>query len=210
MEEKIRLAKMESCGARFGCWLCPVVTTDRSTEEMTDYHGWLEPLTDYRAFQSKIYGQYKPPRPEGQSRGERSKELRKWEYINHRVKCITKSGYNRSGRRLKDGQGTITLSARELLWQRLQSTERLVNKLRAREGLGPLNLYTSDDEELIKKEWKNDADNEAHLHTNPSGISVVEVFRFLEGDVTNDEVVEYHKKKKEKEGKCCETKNSRR
>lgn len=195
MEEKLRLAKMESCGARFGCWLCPVVTSDRSTEEMTDYHGWLKPLTEYREFQAKIYGQYKPLRPAGQPRKERSKELRRWEYINYRVKLITKSGHTRSGRRLKDGQGTITLPARKLLWQQLQATERAVNELRKGVGLEPLNLYTDDDERLIREEWAHDRKNELHLHTNLSGTSIIEVFRFLEGDVTDEEVKEFHERK---------------
>lgn len=178
MEEKIRLAKMESCGARFGCWLCPVVTSDRSTEEMTDYHGWLAPLTEYRDFQAMVYGQYKPLRPVGQTRKERSKELRKWEEINAKVKRVTKSGYNRRGQRMKDGQGTLTVSARRLLLQQLLGTQDKVNELRKQENLEPIELITQEEINYIRREWDVDKRDNPHLITNALDIPAFSVFSY--------------------------------
>src|SRR5690606_20061864 len=38
---------LESCGARFGCWTCPVILKDKSTEEMAKSHPWQQPLSEW-------------------------------------------------------------------------------------------------------------------------------------------------------------------
>lgn len=172
-----RAQAMEACGARFGCWLCPVITSDRSTEEMAIIHEWMKPLTEWRELQMKVYGDFKPIRPKGQSRKDRSKVLRKWEEINNQVRLITKAGFNRAGKRMKDGQGTLTVEARQYLFNRLIETQETVNRLRELEGLSSLELISKEEIEIIKNTWEEDIKNYPHLVTNAVGIS----FDRLEG-----------------------------
>jgi len=162
----------EACGARFGCWLCPVIMTDRSTESMSQIHHWLDPLTEWRDIQLKVYGNYKPPKPEGQKRKERSKDLRKWEDINSKIKEITKAGYNRAGKRMKIGQGTLTVEARKYLFDKLMDTQRNVNIMRSQQRLPKIELISEEEVEIIKKTWEDDIKNFPHLITNSSGISI--------------------------------------
>ena len=173
---------MEVCGARFGCWLCPVVLNDRSTEEMSKTHAWMEPLTEWRVLQLKAYGVYKPPRPKGQSRKERSAELRRWEAISDRIKLITKSGYNRAGKRMKDGQGTFTVEARKWLFDRLMETQKYVNRMRKMEGLEPLELISDEEIRIIRETWADDEANYPHLITNAAGIPISELDALIDGD----------------------------
>ncbi|WOA21234.1 phosphoadenosine phosphosulfate reductase family protein [Bacillus subtilis] len=189
VESKVR--NMEGCGARFGCWLCPVVMKDRSTEEMSKTHRWMEPLTEWRETQVKVYGAYTPPRPEGQSRKERSNALRRQEAINEKIKLITKSGYNRSGKRMKDGQGTFTLEARKWLFKRLIDTQDLVNRLRSYERLSPINLISQREVELIRELWKEDEDNFPHILTNSCGLSIDKLNDLVDGIITDEEVADY-------------------
>lgn len=166
---------MEACGARFGCWLCPVIVSDRSTEEMSITHKWMRPLTEWRELQMKVYGQFKPIRPKWQSRKERSAELRKWEEINERVKIITKSGYNRAGKRMKDGQGTLTVEARRYLFDKLMETQDTVNRLRELDGLEPIKLISDEEITLIKANWQEDEVNYPYLITNAVGADITEL-----------------------------------
>lgn len=199
MEEKLRLAKMESCGARFGCWLCPVVETDRSTEEMSDYHGWLEPLTRYREMQQFIYGSYTPPKIEGQKRKERSEALRRQEAINEEIKRITKSGYNRKGTRMKNGQGTFTVEARKYLFGYLLDTEKAVNHLRKLEGLEPTRLIADDEIERIKELWEEDYKDYPFVITNAENIPFDNVIPLLKGEIDDTLVENYKKEWREKQ-----------
>lgn len=172
---------MEACGARFGCWLCPVVLNDRSTEEMSKTHEWMAPLTEWRVLQMKAYGEYKPPRKPGQSRKERSEELRRWEMINERVKIITKAGYNRAGKRMRDGQGTFTVEARKWLFERLMETQSIVNRIRKWSGLPPIELISEEEIRLIKKTWADDEANYPHLIRNALGIPITELDALIGG-----------------------------
>jgi DNA sulfur modification protein DndC len=54
--EEVGKKSVEVCGARHGCWLCPVVLKDRSTEKMSEKYVWLEPLTEWRITQLRVYG----------------------------------------------------------------------------------------------------------------------------------------------------------
>ncbi|MDU0154018.1 phosphoadenosine phosphosulfate reductase domain-containing protein [Bacillus cabrialesii] len=174
---------MEGCGARFGCWLCPVILKDRSTEELSKTHMWMEPLSEWREIQIKVFGAYKPPRPPGQSRKERSKRLRRQEAINEQIKLITKAGYNRAGKRMKDGQGTFTVEARKWLFQRLIETQNIVNRLREYEGLQPIILINQDEIELIYALWEEDESNYPHLLTNDCGLSIDMLSDLVDGEI---------------------------
>ena len=206
LEKKLRIANAEVCGARFGCWLCPVITTDRSTEEMSKYHSWLEPLSEYREVQAKVYGNYKPTRPKGQSSKDRSAALRRQEAINERINRITKSGYNRQGKRMKNGQGTLTVEARQYLFKYLIDTEKLVNRLRDYEGLSPLQLITNEEKELIKKLWDEDINEFNHLVTNVEGISISEIDDLIDGKIEEKDVEAYMERRAER---LSETKGRR-
>jgi DNA sulfur modification protein DndC len=177
---------VEACGARFGCWTCPVILNDRSTEKMSEYNAWMRPLSEWRMLQIKVFGDYKPPREPGQSRKERSEVLRKWEAINAQIKRITKSGYNRNGKRMTDKQGnprddygTITVEAREYLFEKLIETEAKVNELRAAQNLPPLQLISNEEKRMIREQWEIDRKHYPHLVTNVNKIPISELDRIL-------------------------------
>lgn len=191
VEKKLLVSKAEACGARFGCWLCPVVRTDRSTEEMTDYHEWLEPLTMYRELQSQVYGSYEPPKVQGMKRKERSEQLRKWEAVNEQVKRITKSGYNRKGTRMKNGHGTFTVEARKFLFAKLMQTQTYVNQLRVVNGLEPMTLISQEQIDFIKWHWENDEKNYPHVITNAENIPIEKLLPLLEGEISKELLEDY-------------------
>jgi DNA sulfur modification protein DndC len=196
---------MEGCGARFGCWLCPVVMTDRSTEEMSKSHPWMELLTEWRETQVKVYGSYKPAKPKGQSRADRSKILRKWEAISEQINLITKSGYNRAGKRMNDGQGTFTVEARKWLFERLIDTQNLVNRLRAYDGLAPISLISDEEVRLIIATWAEDERDYPHLVTNATGKPISKLLDLTEGIIAEDLVADYiARKEAEKASKKAE------
>lgn len=183
--------EMEACGARFGCWLCPVVMTDRSTEEMSKTHPWMEPLTEWRETQVKVYGSFKPARPKGQSLKDRSLALRKAEAISEQIKLITKAGYNRAGKRMNDGQGTFTLEARKWLFERLVDTQNLVNRLRAYDGLAPIELISAEEVHAIMALWAEDERDYPHLLTNAAGKPISKLTDLVEGIIADELVEEY-------------------
>lgn len=182
---------MEGCGARFGCWLCPVVMNDRSTEAMAKSHHWMEPLTEWRETQMKVYGNYKPMRPAGQKRKERSRALRFQEAINERINLITKAGYNRQGKRMKDGQGTFTLEARKYLFERLMETQDLVNRMRQMQRLEPLELISDEEVAKIKELWAEDERDYPHVLTNAGGYAISELERLVDGRLRDAEFDDY-------------------
>ncbi|MGM1044848.1 MAG: phosphoadenosine phosphosulfate reductase family protein [Bacillota bacterium] len=173
-------AKAESCGARFGCWTCPVILNDRSTEVMSESHPWMEPLSRWRMLQLKAFGDYIPPKPKGQKRKERSEVLRQWREINKEIKRITKSGHKRNGKPMIDkktgeirvDQGTFTVEAREYLFEELLKTEQEVNEIRDEMGLFPLKLISDEEIHMIKEMWVTDRRDYSHLVTNVNGLSI--------------------------------------
>ncbi|WIG31196.1 phosphoadenosine phosphosulfate reductase family protein [Bacillus pumilus] len=196
--------KMESCGARFGCWLCPVILKDRSTEEMSKVHEWMEPLSEWRSMQLKIYGSYVPIRPKGQGRKERSFALRKQEAVNEEIRYLTKAGFNRVGKRLKDGQGTLTVEARKFLFNSLIETEKLVNRLREYAELPPLKLISNEEIKLIHDIWETDYKEYPHLITNALSLPIDNLPSLLDGEISEQKAAEYlakwsERKKKSKE-----------
>lgn len=144
---------VEVCGARHGCWLCPVILKDRSTEKMSEKHDWLEPLTEWRMSQLKVYGMYNHGR-------------KAWKESNQKIRSITKAGYNRKGSKMEEGQGTLTVKAREYLLNELIYTEMVVNRIRKIHGLDPIDLISSEEVTLIKKLWKEDTEQRPYLIGN--------------------------------------------
>jgi DNA sulfur modification protein DndC len=155
----------EACGARHGCWNCPVILKDRSTENMSEKHVWLEPLTDWRTLQLTVYGQ----------NGRRKAQVE----INNKVKLITKCGYNRAGRRMEDGQGTLTLAARQFLFDELLETEKIVNRLRKLSKLEPIRLISDDEIAMIKNYWEEDLANVPHVLDNQLGLTIKDLEELL-------------------------------
>jgi DNA sulfur modification protein DndC len=158
---------------------------------MAKTHEWMEPLTEWRETQVKVYGAFKPARRPGMSRKERSAELRKWEAIGEQIKLITKSGYNRAGKRMKDGQGTFTLEARKWLFERLVDTQNLVNRLRKYEGLEPIELISGEEVRKIMELWAEDESDYPHLLKNAAGKSSGKLADLTEGIIADELVEEY-------------------
>lgn len=175
----VETKSVEVCGARHGCWNCPVIMKDRSTEKMSEKHEWLEPLTEWRATMIKVYGNYQPDKPKDQPRKERSAALKDQKEKNEKIKLITKSGYQRNGKRLKDGQGCLTMEARKFLFDQLLTTEKLVNRLRKYSNLEPITLLSEEEKEIIQKQWFSDYKNAEYLITNPLGIEITELEMYL-------------------------------
>ncbi|WLR49570.1 phosphoadenosine phosphosulfate reductase family protein (plasmid) [Halobacillus litoralis] len=179
---------VEACGARFGCWTCPVVMKDQSTEKMSETYEWMQPLAEWRKLQLMVFGDYIPKRPEGMTKKERGTQLRKWEAIMADVKLITKSGHKRNGNIMKDkhtgehrlDQGTITVEARKYLFDKLMETEQLVNRMRELENLPPLELVREETKELIKEQWEHDEKEAPWLVSNESGRSIKELDEILD------------------------------
>lgn len=166
---------VEACGARFGCWLCPVVMKDKSTEKMAETYEWMEPLSEWRHLQLKVFGDWKPDRPEGMRKKDRSVQLRANEKVMERVKLITKSGYKRNGNRYEDGKGTLTVEAREYLFNKLLETQALVNRMRRLEGLDPIKLITKEEIKMIEAQWEEDRKNTPWLVSNEVGLDIDEL-----------------------------------
>lgn len=153
---------VEVCGARHGCWNCPVILKDRSTEKMSEKHIWLEPLTEWRTLQLKVFGNYKAGTKAGKA-------------LNAKVKLITKCGYNRKGKRMEDGQGTLTLAARQFLFDELLETEKIVNRLRKLSNLEAIRLISDEEITMIKAYWKEDEVNVPHVLDNKLGLTIKEL-----------------------------------
>lgn len=175
---------LESCGARFGCWTCPVILKDKSTEEMAKRgNEWMKPLSEWRFLQLKVMGDYKPDRPEGQRKKDRSRVLRVWEEAGREIKRITKSGYNMKGDRMidkktgqpRDDWGTLTVEARKYLYNHLLATEIKMNKLRQEQGLEPLKLISEEEKRMIKERWKEDEEKRPWLKTNVNNIPIEKI-----------------------------------
>lgn len=145
---------VEVCGARHGCWLCPVVLKDRSTEKMSEKHVWMEPLTDWRVLQLKVYGSFNHSR-------------KAWKETNAKIKAWSKAGYNRKGTKMNEGQGTLTVHARKYLLNELLATEKLVNRMRSWEGLKEISLISPEEIAMIIRLQDNDIHNRSFLVGKP-------------------------------------------
>ena len=187
----------ESCGARFGCWNCPVILKDKSTEEMSKANPWMKPLLEWRMLQLKVMGDYKPDRPEGQRKKVRSKVLRVWERIGGEIKFVTKSGHKMDGKRMidrktgeiRDDQGTLTIEARKYLLESLLKTQEEVNELREEHGLAPISLISDEEIAMIHERWEEDRKERPWLITNVRGLPISRIDELVaEGERETDEI----------------------
>lgn len=182
-----KASQSETCGARFGCWTCPVILKDRSTEEMSKTNEWMKPLSKFRMMQLKVMGDYVPTKPVGQKRKARSYILREAKFIGNEIKRITKSGYKRNGKVYtdKDGvvhknKGTFTVEARKYLYSKLMETQTEVNELRLAAGLKPLELISQEECDLIKGMWELDEKHSDWLITNVNGLPISDLDLWIE------------------------------
>jgi hypothetical protein len=142
---------------------------DKSTENMAEKHEWLEPLTEWRILQLKVYGNYNMTR-------------KAWKERNEKIKLVTKSGYGRKGARMKDGQGTLTVPARKYLLNQLLETEEMVNRIRKLYKLEPTELITKEELDLIYWHWDNDKENNPHIYDNQVGLEFDSILHLVEED----------------------------
>jgi DNA sulfur modification protein DndC len=161
--------KVDGCGARFGCWVCPVVTNDQSTEKLSTKHSWMEPLTRYRELQMKITGNFLPSKQLHWKRGTLAKLKRIWGEANDEINKFAKSGHNRNGKRMADDRGTLTVEVREYLFRELLKTETEVNKIRRTLGMDTLSLISTKEKKMIVEQWEKDREETPHLITNVNG-----------------------------------------
>ncbi|MFC3802829.1 phosphoadenosine phosphosulfate reductase family protein [Cohnella sp. GCM10012308] len=124
----------QACGARFGCWVCPPITRDRSTENMAVKYEWMKPLTEWRQLLKDVHNPKKHP------------ELR--------------SGYRRNRTPMGPGKGCLAIHARKYLLDRLLQTQEDVNRLRELDEnplhRAPIALISEDEVEMIREAWAED------------------------------------------------------
>lgn len=132
------------CGARFGCWTCPPITKDKSTENMSKKYEWMVPLTEWRQLLKDVHNPKKHP------------EFR--------------SGYRRNMTPLGPGMGCLAISARKHLLERLLQAQEDVNRLREMDPnplhRPPIQLISPEEIELIREAWEEDAKHRPYLIDN--------------------------------------------
>ncbi len=93
------------CGARFGCWVCPMVKEDKSLRNMLEEYPHLKPLY----------------------------ELRQW-LIDFCNRPENRTGKRRNGKPLGEGKGQLTLQARQEIFKRLMDmgllTQEEISKIK--------------------------------------------------------------------------------
>lgn len=182
---EVKASQSESCGARFGCWTCPVILKDKSTEAMSNHNEWMKPLSDYRMMQLKVMGDYIPNKPEGQNRKARSYVIREAKRIGKEIKFITKSGHKRNGKRYEDkngihnDKGTVTVEARKFMFDQLMTTQKLVNESRVKAGLDTISLISQEEIDLIRGMWEEDESTSKWLITNVNNKNIDDLMRLL-------------------------------
>lgn len=183
---EVKASQSETCGARFGCWTCPVILKDRSTEEMSKNNEWMKPLSDFRTMQLKVMGDFIPNKPINQNRKARSYVLTEAKRIGKEIKKITKSGHKRNGKRYIDNhgvihndKGTFTVEGRKFLFNELIKTQEEVNKLRLNSGLKEIELISEDEISMIKDMWKLDEKHSEWLITNVNDIPISKLTEYI-------------------------------
>jgi DNA sulfur modification protein DndC len=161
--EEVGKKSVEVCGARHGCWLCPVILKDRSTEKMSEKHIWLEPLTEWRMKQLLVHGAHNHNRKAFKER-------------NSKIKAVTKAGYNRRNVRMGIGRGCLTIEARKYLLDELLETEKMVNRLRGLSNLEPIELISHEEINMIYDLWNIDQKERPNLQ----GKSLDSIMELLE------------------------------
>lgn len=88
-----------ACGARFGCWICPLVKEDKSLKNMLTEYPHLQPLLDFRNWLITFCS-----RPDN------------------------RTGKRINGTFLGEGKGQLTLSARKIIFEKLLQMNLLTEK----------------------------------------------------------------------------------
>lgn len=124
----------QACGARFGCWVCPPITKDRSTENMSSIYEWMKPLTEWRQLLKDVHNPKKNPH--------------------------LRSGYRRNKTPMGPGKGCLAVHARKQLLERLLQTQEDVNRLRELDGNPlhrvPIELISQEELDMIHAAWEED------------------------------------------------------
>lgn len=124
----------DPCGARFGCVICPVVTIDKSTQEMAKIKPWFQPYVELR---NEMIEMYKDPR--------------------------NKAGRMRNGTPLEYGQGTFTVKARMRLFEMFEEAEEANKFLAEMHEVEPQPIFFDDIRELIVEQWQADLREKPYL-----------------------------------------------
>jgi hypothetical protein len=80
---------------------------------------------------------------------------------------------------MEDGQGTLTLAARQFLFDELLETEKIVNRLRKLSKLEPIRLISDDEIAMIKNYWEEDLANVPHVLDNQLGLTIKDLEELL-------------------------------
>lgn len=181
MEKKV--SKLEACGARFGCWVCPVIAIDKSSEAQMLKYEWLEPLVKWRELQMMVHGLYMPNKTthDHLERKELTKLRKEWKKHNELIKKTVKCGHKRNGVKLKEGQGTLTIVARKFLFYALMKCEQIYQEKRMAEGLPAGSIISNAEKKLIKRAWKEDEEERHWTANNDLGLKMDDLTR-LWGD----------------------------
>lgn len=170
----------QACGARFGCWVCPPITKDRSTENMSDKYEWMKPLTSWRQLLKDVHNPKKHP------------ELR--------------SGYRRNRTPMGPGKGCLAIHARKYLLERLLQTQADVNRLREFDENPlhrvPIELISEEEIALIHEAWEDDTINRPWLIDNRE----MELGDFEKAELLLAEKAELRKAKREAKKKLMDEK----
>lgn len=124
----------DACGARFGCIICPVVTIDRSTQELSKKKPWYQPYADLR---DTMIHMYKDPK--------------------------NRSGHRRNGQKLAYGQGAFTVKARMELFELFLQAEEDNRVIAKYHGASPQPIFTKEMIDRIRQQWKDDLDSKPWL-----------------------------------------------
>ncbi|WP_127550580.1 hypothetical protein [Paenibacillus amylolyticus] len=128
----------DPCGARFGCIICPLVTIDKSTRQISRTRPWYEPYADLRDI---IIEMYKDPK--------------------------NRAGYRRDGAIMFYGEGTFNLRARRELYDIFMQAQE-DNKLLANlHGVEPQPILTEELINAIQQQWQEDERNIPYLAEAP-------------------------------------------
>ncbi|WP_233455275.1 phosphoadenosine phosphosulfate reductase domain-containing protein [Paenibacillus elgii] len=134
----------QACGARFGCWVCPPIIRDRSTENMANVYEWMKPLTEWRQLLKDVHNPKKNPH--------------------------LRSGYRRNRTPMGPGKGCLAIHARKYLLKELLRTQEDVNRLRELDENPlhrvPIELISQEEVDMIHAAWAEDADKRPWLIDN--------------------------------------------
>jgi len=118
----------DPCGARFGCIICPLVTIDKSSQEMAKKYPWFQPYVDIRDIMIEMY-----QIPDN------------------------RAGYMRDGRELFYGEGNFNIRARMELFDLFMKAQQENERLALMYGVEPQPIFTDELIERIRLQWEIDA-----------------------------------------------------